>query len=89
MQSVSLHLSDQGLSRRAEFFRNGQEVVNYFTTLLKNYEQDDLNESRIQPIALLLLDINMPIMTGIEAISIIKKKFRQANNALASRGRSE
>ena len=41
-----------------------------------------MDQSRHQPVALLLLDINMPVMSGIEAISIIKKKFAQINEEM-------
>ena len=34
----------------------------------------------ILPVSLLLLDINMPIMTGLEAIKIIKAQFEDFNN---------
>ena len=60
-------------------FANGQEVVDYFDSLLEDIKQNDSQVSRMtpqQPVALLLLDINMPIMSGMEALKAIKEKFR-------------
>ena len=33
----------------------------------------------MQPLTLLLLDINMPIMTGFDIVPLIKKRFRDVN----------
>ena len=33
----------------------------------------------LQPVALLLLDINMPIMTGMEVMLRLKKKYKEMN----------
>ena len=57
--------------------------------LLESYKTNYIEGCSIQPVALLLLDINMPVMTGIEALSIIKKKFKETNKELISKGRTE
>ena len=38
-----------------------------------------------QPVALILLDINMPIMTGLEAIKVIKKLFEETDTELTAK----
>ncbi len=60
-------LQDYGLAERLVMFANGQEVVDYFDELL-----DDKNEIPIQPVSLLLLDINMPILDGLETLRLVK-----------------
>ena len=37
----------------------------------------------LQPVSLLLLDINMPIVNGMEALKLIKQKFVELNNNAA------
>ena len=64
-------------------FDNGTDVVKYFEKMLKD---PDLlqRQDEIQPVSLLLLDINMPILTGMEAIKLIKEKYQQSNDMLNS-----
>ena len=52
---------------RTKFFSNGKEVVDFFDKLLRDIHSSS-KSSYIQPVALVLLDINMPIMTGLEAV---------------------
>ena len=60
-------------------FSNGKEAVIYFDRILSDCKQQRQNFVNNQPVSLILLDINMPIMTGIEAITIIKQKYEEAN----------
>ena len=43
----------------------------------------------MQPVSLLLLDINMPIMDGMEATKLIKEKYKEINERLQSSGLDE
>ena len=40
------------------------------------------SEAKIQPVALLLLDINMPLLNGMEACKLVKEKYRRLNERL-------
>ena len=61
--------------------QNGKEAVDYFDELFKSMrEQTHEQAGSYQPVTLVLLDINMPIMTGLEAIKIIKQQFLDFNS---------
>ena len=49
-------------------FDNGQDTLNHITDVLSNIYRD----FHIQPISLLLLDINMPIISGLECAQQVK-----------------
>ena len=55
-------------------------MVSYFDTLL---EQELASTRILQPVSLLLLDINMPVMDGLQALRLIKKKYEQVNDQRA------
>ena len=69
-------------------FSNGEQVIAYFDELLNDIldkdegEYEDQNRVPFQPVTLLLLDIDMPIMDGAETVQIIKEKFVQFNLTL-------
>ena len=42
-------------------------------------------ESPIQPVALLILDICMPILDGMETVKRVKEKFRQFNEEICKK----
>ncbi|UZO81790.1 response regulator [Aquimarina sp. ERC-38] len=50
-------------------FKNGQEALQYFETLLKNFDEHQIPE-------IVFLDLNMPIMDGWEFLD----KFTQIKN---------
>ena len=76
-QSIYYYFNDLGLSDRLQMFSNGKEAVIYFDRILSDCKQQRQNVVNNQPVSLILLDINMPIMTGIEAITIIKQKYEE------------
>ena len=51
---------------------------------MNNLKQEPftISERPIQPISLLLLDINMPNTTGLETLKMIKQKYQEANEEL-------
>ena len=72
-----MHLSDLGLAKRLVMLSNGQEVIDYCDKLYEDlYRSQTEGELPLQPVALLLLDINMPIKNGIETLLVIKEKFK-------------
>ena len=59
-------------------FSNGQEVVKYFDELLRTWPTDSFR--RRQPVSLLLLDINMPVLNGYETLLRVKQTFSEFND---------
>ena len=60
-------------------FDNGQDALNHISDVLSNIYRD----FHIQPISLLLLDINMPIINGLECAQQVKQLYREVNEKLA------
>ena len=88
---LQIHLNDFGIKDQFVMLSNGQEVIDYcekqFEEIL--YKQDT-EETPCQPISVLLLDINMPMLNGIEALILLKEKFKQYNsNLLAAQAKRE
>ena len=54
-------------------------MVEFFEHLLKEMSTEKIDET-CQPVALLLIDINMPILNGMETVPKIKKLFTELNN---------
>ena len=55
--------------------------------ILGNYAQltytQETFEKPIQPVLLVILDINMPIMDGLEAAKLLKEKYEDFNKRVA------
>ena len=64
-----------GIEDKLVVFANGKEVVEYFGSILQDSETDT-----VQPVSLLILDINMPIYNGMKALTLIKEMYQQFNN---------
>ena len=64
-----------GIEDKLVVFANGKEVVEYFGSILQDSEIDT-----VQPVSLLILDINMPIYNGMKALTLIKEMYQQFNN---------
>ena len=62
-------------------FANGQSVVNFISKLLTDLQSDSDQgfEQMMQPVSLLLLDINMPVLNGYETLIKVKELFKQVN----------
>ena len=74
-----MSLQDLNISNtnRLKMFTNGQEVIDFLQNLLAYVQNDDQEESQAprQPVTLVLLDINMPILNGLETMKLIKEMF--------------
>ena len=65
-ESIRLHFERLNMTHRLKLFSNGQEVVDYFDQLLSQEIRT------LQPVALMMLDINVPILHGLEVTTRIK-----------------
>ena len=67
-------------------FSNGQDVIDYLQKILDEIKMEDLAyiPLPIQPVALVLLDINMPILDGFETLGKTKAVFKEANIRLTA-----
>ena len=80
-QAIKMTFEDVGLSKRLVMFQNGQEVLEFLERYQDNHEQSDQNVV-YQPISLLLLDINMPVLNGLQTLPLVKKRFADLNETM-------
>ena len=74
---MKLNFKELGKPDKLEMFSDGKETVDFFDGLLNQFEEyRDSSNKTLQPVSLLLLDINMPLVNGIDALKQIKEKFR-------------
>ena len=59
-------------------FHNGQEIVDYFEWTLNQISE--IRNRVVQPVSLLLLDINMPILNGYDTLKKVKQLFKDFND---------
>ena len=76
---MEMNFKDLEISDNLLVFSNGQEVLDNIESLLLTLDAKEVTQESIQPISLLLLDINMPIMNGFEVLPLAKEKFRLLN----------
>ena len=55
-------------------FENGQEVVDYFQNMRGDLGVQHDQDQKL--VTLLILDVNMPILSGNEALVQIKERFK-------------
>ena len=57
-----------------------------FDSIFKNLEQSTYTQESlknpIQPVILAILDINMPVMDGLQAAKLLKEKFEDFNKKI-------
>ena len=82
-----MNLKELGLEGKIITHCDGEEVVEYFDYILDDIDETDLNSdgTPLQPVSLLMLDINMPILNGLETLKIVKEKFAKINEKLYGR----
>ena len=77
---------DLGLADRVVILSNGGEALSFFESFFECLKNNDskrnTTSNHYQPISLLMLDINMPIMTGMEVCKAVKQ-FYSKHNATA------
>lgn len=78
---VKRRFEDLGVAEKLITVNDGQDVMQWFESYLNGLDSQDgdLGSRTLQPVTLLLLDINMPIIHGIEALRLIKEKFNTYN----------
>ena len=56
-------------------------MINWFEDYFDKIELYDqgIGAAPLQPVSLLLLDINMPIINGLETLKLVKDKFKRHN----------
>ena len=75
-QRQILHnFSDLQIEDKLTIYSNGVDTIKFFEYSFLALEEDD----DIQPVSLLLLDINMPIMHGLECSKKVKQMYIEAN----------
>ena len=74
---MKLHFSEINVMDRLVIFSNGQEVVDYMNQM---FQLSDLKPGPL-PITLLLLDINMPILNGLQTTARVRQIYDQVNQA--------
>ena len=74
---MQLNFQDVKLSDNLVILTDGQEVVERIDEILENIKRGhDSSQKKVWPIPLLLLDVNMPILNGLETLIIVKEKYR-------------
>ena len=80
---MKVYLDELGLLNRVIFCKNGEEVVDYFKDFLNKFQDEgsvsDKGSLCTRPVALLLMDINMPLKSGIEAKVEVDQLFAGFN----------
>ena len=77
------NFEELGISDKLVTFSNGQDVIDHIEKILSGVINED-DQVPCQPIALLLLDINMPILDGFETLKKAKELFERANRRIES-----
>lgn len=78
-----MNFSDIGIRDRLTMFSGGLATVTWFREMLNHINLQDLKGDKvIQPVSLLILDINMPDITGIEVLKHVKKAYDDINEKI-------
>ena len=76
-----MSILDHGLvgTEKLKIFSNGQEVIEFLDELLGELHIENLDKVQAprQPVALVLLDINMPILNGLDTLRMIKERYKK------------
>ena len=79
------HFLDIGIPDSLITFSDGEGVVTYFEQQLKSRQECEYELAHSFPhVALVLLDINMPLMNGFQTLEMLTQLFRQHNQRNSS-----
>ena len=84
-QIMQVFFDEIGILDRVIFCKNGEEVVEYFKEFFNGLRTENLRSSkpdRQRPVTLLLMDINMPYKSGLEARKEVCEMFDEFNTQL-------
>ena len=78
---MKINFQEMGIADKLFSFSNGKEAVDYINSTLLTIDlaAQEQETRSLLPVSLVLLDINMPIMDGMEAAKKIKDKFQKFN----------
>ena len=89
-EAIRLKMEHIGMQGRVSIFSDGQETVSHFERILNSIEYNKIEieslnatEKAIQPVSLLLLDINMPMLNGFQVLAQVKSMFAQVEQRLS------
>ena len=74
-QVIQLELDDLCSKEKVRMFSDGKEVIEFLDHYLGELTLE--SESPKQPISLVLLDIHMPTLDGIETLKKIKERYAE------------
>ena len=72
-------MRDLDLEERLMIFADGSSLLEHIDSILSSLEDPKVSERSFNPIALVLIDINMHGMNGMECVKTIKERFVKAN----------
>ena len=75
VKAIKFMMEEFGLKNRTKFFGNGQQVIEFVDSMTKLEKKSKRDVKKRQPIALILLDINMPILNGFETMATLNERF--------------
>ena len=82
-QIMQVFFDEIGVLDRVVFCKNGEEVVEYFQRFFDEIQTETAQldiQMCARPITLLLMDINMPFKSGLEAKKEVCEMFENFNN---------
>ena len=77
------HFSDLGIGENLKTFNDGLSAIQHVETVLAGIQDPEIVQE--QPITLLLLDVQMPLMNGFETLRFVKDAYAKHNLLLMSR----
>ena len=82
-QSIKRHCEELDIANQLTLFNNGQEVIEHLEDILVAVQTFEIDQNQpIQPVKLLLLDINMPIMNGFDTLIGVQTLYNKHNARL-------
>ncbi len=74
------NFQDFGLSDNLILASDGEEVIDFIENNLEKLNIENRLRPYVQPVALLLLDINMPMMNGLETLKFVNRQYTNFNS---------